>query len=211
MNEALRHAVRSALTLALFALAFTALLAATHGCTRQRIEAEATAMRRAELARVLPAGGFDNDLTRDTLPLSAADNARLGRQGAGVIHLARRKGQPVAAVLELTAPDGYAGPIELLVGVAADGTVLGVRVLSHKETPGLGDYIEPAKSPWASQFRGRSLNEPAPEDWAVRRDGGVFDARAGATITPRAIVRALRAALELTAERRGQWFGVPHA
>lgn len=206
MTEAARHAGRSAATLAVFALCFTALLAGVYALTRDRVRANEIATRQQELARVLPAGSFDNDLLADTQPLPAADNARLGRQGAGTVHLARKHGRAVAAVLEVTAPDGYAGPISLLVGIAADGTVSGVRVLAHKETPGLGDYIEATRSNWSEQFKGRSLRDPQEQDWAVKRDGGEFDARAGATITPRAVVKALQGALKLAAERRTRWF-----
>ena len=120
-------------------------------------------------------------------------------------------GRPSALVVEAVAPDGYAGKIRLLIAVAADGTLLGVRVTQHKETPGLGDYIEPRKDknkqrPWITQFDGLSLATVAEQEWRVRKDGGRFDSVAGATITPRAVIRAVRKALQYVAENRQQLF-----
>ena len=112
------------------------------------------------------------------------------------VYRARRDGAPVALVLTAVAPDGSSGPIELLVGVNADGTVAGVRVLAHRETPGLGDPIEASRSDWVLAFAGRSLGDPPPAGWTVRRDGGAFDQFTGATITPRAVVHAVRRVLE---------------
>jgi electron transport complex protein RnfG len=114
----------------------------------------------------------------------------------GRVWRARRGGEPSALVLEAVAPDGYSGAIDLLIGVRADGTISGVRVTAHRETPGLGDRIEVAKSDWIERFAGRSLRNPARAHWQVRRDGGDFDQFAGATVTPRAIVRAVRRALD---------------
>ena len=102
---------------------------------------------------------------------------------------------PVAVVLALIAPDGYGGPIKLLVGINADGSLAGVRVVNHHETPGLGDAIDTRRSNWILGFTGRSLGDPSPAQWAVRKDGGVFDQFTGATITPRAVVKAVKRAL----------------
>jgi len=113
------------------------------------------------------------------------------------IYPAKRNGKIFAYLIEHTYPNGYNGDIRLLTGVSVEQTLLGVRVITHKETPGLGDKIETRKSNWIKQFTGLSLVNPLQKDWKVERDGGVFDAFTGATITPRAIVTASYQVLEL--------------
>jgi electron transport complex protein RnfG len=115
---------------------------------------------------------------------------------ARAIYLARREGVPTAALIPVVAPDGYSGTIELLVGVERSGRIAGVRVLKHRETPGLGDAIDHRKSDWIEGFRGRSIGDPPLERWTVSKDGGAFDAFTGATITPRAVIRATARALQ---------------
>ena len=112
------------------------------------------------------------------------------------IYRARRGAVPIAAVIRPIAPDGYRGPIELLVAIAYDGRLIGVQVIRHDETPGLGDAFESREPQWLERFRGRSLSDPPLQRWTVRRDGGDFDAFTGATITPRAIIKAVRGTLE---------------
>jgi len=111
-------------------------------------------------------------------------------------YIAIKDGRPSAVILQAIAPDGYSGAIHLLVGIHADGRVAGVRVIGHRETPGLGDKIELAKSPWIRSFDGKSLTNPAADGWAVKKDRGEFDQFAGATITPRAVVGAVHRALQ---------------
>lgn len=205
MNEALRASLRTALRLAAFTAGTAAVLGAVHLVTRKPIEAEQRRAERAALAALLPESGFDNDPVADTILLRAPDG--FGDDRRRPVRRATLRGEPVAAVLSVVAPDGYGGPIELLVGVRADGTVIGVRVVSHKETPGLGDPIEESRSDWIRGFAGRALGDPAPERWAVRRDGGDFDQFAGATITPRAVVAAVRRALTWFGENRARVFG----
>lgn len=106
------------------------------------------------------------------------------------IYPAKRGNQTFAYLLEHTYPNGYNGNIRLLTGINVDNKLLGVRVITHKETPGLGDKIETRKSDWIEQFSGLSLKNPSQADWKVVPDGGMFDALTGATITPRAIVSA---------------------
>jgi electron transport complex protein RnfG len=101
----------------------------------------------------------------------------------------------VAVILPVTAPDGYSGTIELIVGVNRDGTVAGVRALQHRETPGLGDKVDVKKSDWVLDFNGHSLGQPPEEQWTVKKDGGVFDTFTGATITPRAVTAAVKRGL----------------
>lgn len=161
------------------------------------------------IGEVLPSLVYDNDLLKDSRQL--APSAALGLDDASTAYLARKDGRPSALVLEAVAPDGYAGKIRLLIAVAADGTLLGVRVTQHKETPGLGDYIEPRKDrnkqrPWISQFDGLSLATVGEREWRVKKDSGRFDSLAGATITPRAVIRAVHKALQYVAENRQQLF-----
>jgi electron transport complex protein RnfG len=109
-------------------------------------------------------------------------------------------------VLEAVAPDGYSGRISLIIAIKADGTLGGVRVVDHKETPGLGDYIDILKSNWILGFDGKALLAEKDADWKVKKDGGQFDYMAGATITPRAVVKATHRALQYFAQHRADLF-----
>ncbi|WP_300452596.1 electron transport complex subunit RsxG [Accumulibacter sp.] len=202
-------ALRTAVILLVFVVVFTSLLAAVFLWTQPAIEAAAAAEKMKLIGEVLPPAVYDNDLLNDRRRL--APSAALGLDETSTAYLARQGGKPSALVFEAVAPDGYAGKIRLLIAVAADGTLLGVRVTQHKETPGLGDYIEPRKDknkqhPWITQFDGLSLATVADHEWRVRKDGGRFDSVAGATITPRAVIRAVRRALQYVAENRQQLF-----
>lgn len=205
MNPALRETVSTALTLLVFSVVGAGLLAGAYTLTRPSIAASEQAEKLALLAQALPPGSFDNDLVASALPLAV--DPLLGLKRPGQAYLARKAGQTTAVVLEIVAPDGYAGEIRLLVGIRADGRISGVRVTAHRETPGLGDYIEIAKNSWITQFDGRSLADTPAEHWKVRKDGGRFDSMAGATITPRAIVKATRKALEYFASHRTELLG----
>lgn len=208
MTGALGNATRAALVLGGFAVAGASLLAWTERTTRPLIEANAKAALEAELNRLVPAPDHDNDLVASATPLVAPELT--GIAGPVPLYRATRGGAPVAVLFEVVAPDGYSGEIRLLVGVYADGRLAGARVLMHKETPGLGDYIEERRSPWIHAFDGRSLADPEPARWAVRKDGGAFDHVTGATITPRAIVRAIKRALVYCREH-GELFAPPRA
>jgi electron transport complex protein RnfG len=153
---------------------------------------------------VLPSTLYNNPILEDTIQI--ADPILLGTKDPMPAYRARRNGQPVAVILTPLAPDGYNGAIKLLVGIRYDGNLTGVRVISHKETPGLGDGIEEGKSDWILDFRDRSLDNPVESKWKVRRDGGVFDQFTGATITPRAIVKAVRNSLEYFKHHRDALF-----
>ncbi len=173
-------------------------LAVASRATDADIQAAAARDLQASLAQVLP-GQYENDLLKDTVLIGAPD-------GAVTVYRARRAGK-VEAVVFQTAARGYAGPVVCIMGVARDGQLLGVRVLKHTETPGLGDKIEPAKDPWIHAFEGKSLGAPPADKWAVKKDGGVFDQFAGATITPRAVVRAVKGGLELFAREKPRMLG----
>ena len=191
-----REPLRAGAQLALAGLAAALLLAGTWALTRDRIVAAEHRAQMQALEIVLPPDRYDNDLVADAVQVHAA--AWLGRATA-TVHRARLRGEAGALVLEATATDGYAGPIRLLVAVDRDGRVLGVRVTAHQETPGLGDDIEADRSDWITRFDGRGLGDPPADQWAVRRDGGRFDQFAGATVTPRAVVRAVKRCLEFVA------------
>jgi Na+-translocating ferredoxin:NAD+ oxidoreductase subunit G len=172
-----------------FAIGGVALVAVTYGSVGERIADNQYQAMKRKLDTILPAEQIDNDPLQDHIQVSARD--LLGAD-ATQIYRARQDESPIAVVLEPVVPDGYAGPIKLLVSVLRDGTLGGVRVVSHHETPGLGDKIEEAKSDWVLDFTGKSLTNPPLDKWAVKRDGGEFDQFTGATITPRSIVNAVR-------------------
>ncbi len=188
----------------LFAVAGVGLVASTFVATEERIEQNEREALLKALLQLLPADRFDNDIANDTIQLPHP--WKLGSEGPVTAWRARKNGQPVAIIFKVIAPDGYSGPIELLVGIYTDGSLAGVRVVKHNETPGLGDGIEARKSNWILQFDGKSLDHPPPDQWKVKRDGGAFDQMTGATISPRAIVKAVKKALEYYNEHREKLF-----
>ena len=207
-----KMAVRTAIILLVFVVIFTGLLAAAYLGTRPAIEAAAAQEKMKLIDEILPRSQYDNALLKDTLTLGAVP--AFGLDGETTIYRARKNGRPVALVHEAIAPDGYAGKIRLLIAIAAEdsnNSILGVRVVAHKETPGLGDYIEIKKDknkerPWITQLNG---TQPAAMDeraWKVKKDGGQFDSVAGATITPRAVLKAVRKAAQYVAENREKLF-----
>ncbi|MBB4211542.1 electron transport complex protein RnfG [Rhodothalassium salexigens DSM 2132] len=190
-----RSPVWHGLLLGLFALATAAILSLSDALTRGPIARRAAEDLRASLAQVIPADRHDNDLLSHRRTLADA------AEGEVPVFLARAEGRVTGVAFVLTG-SGYSGAIRVLIGLAPDGTILGVRVLSHSETPGLGDKIEVAKDDWIEGFTGRSLGDPGPEGWRVRKDGGVFDQFSGATITPRAVVATVQRGLALFARHR---------
>lgn len=206
---ALTMAMRTAVILFVFVIIFTALLAGAYLWTKPALEASAAQEKMKLIDEVLPRSAYDNDLLKDTLSLPA--EPLLGNDTATLAYRARLGQTPVAVVLEATAPDGYAGRIRLILAVNVDGSIAGVRVTQHKETPGLGDYIEPKKDknkarPWITQFNGLTYATVTDKEWKVKKDGGRFDFMAGATVTPRAIVKALRKATRYVAENQSQLY-----
>ena len=192
------------LLLGLVALAASGALALTSESTRQAIRAAEARDLQQSLAQVLPGGFADNALLDDQIRLQREDG------GSTVVYRARLKGEAKGAVFQVSGR-GYAGEISLLMGVDRDGRILGVRVVKHRETPGLGDKIEAAKARWILDFTGKSLARPAPENWAVKKDGGQFDQFAGATITPRAVVKAVKGGLDFFAAHKEEIFSAPAA
>ncbi|MEY2631759.1 MAG: hypothetical protein RIR00_413, partial [Pseudomonadota bacterium] len=202
-------ALRTSVILFVFVIVFTAFLSGAFQLTRPAIEASVAEEKMRTINEVLPPSLYDNPLLGDTLTLPPT--AELGQDEASTVYRARKAGQPAALVLEAVAPDGYAGKLRLLIGIAADGSLTGVRVTQHKETPGLGDYIDPKKDkdkahPWIHQFTGLSFALRPEKDWKVKKDGGRFDSHTGATITPRAVIKATRKALAYANAHREQLF-----
>jgi len=207
--NAARMAARTALILFVFVIVFTGLLAGAYLWTKPALEASAAEEKMKLINEVLPATEYDNPLLTDTLTLPATPE--LGLDEPSTLYRARRGGQPAALLLEAQAPDGYAGKIRLLIALRADGAIAGVRVTQHKETPGLGDYVEPKKDknkerPWITQFNGLDPSALGEREWKVKKDGGRFDSYAGATITPRAVIKAVGKAVRYANEHRDQWF-----
>ena len=199
--------LRAAATLFVAAMVAVGLVAIVHDLTRPAIEAGQRARHTARLAAVLGGARFDNDLLADVVEVR--DEELLGSSAALPVHRARLGGQPVAVLLTVVAPGGYGGPIRLLVGIDRDARLLGARVLSHAETPGLGDAIEERRSGWIRAFAGRSLSDPPAGRWKVRKDGGDFDQFTGATVTPRAVVGAIANALVYFERHRDELFAAP--
>lgn len=192
--------------LSAFAIVGVGLVAATQTMTAGRIATNEREALMSKLRTLVPAVSIDNDPLADFAVVS--DPQRLGASETQVYRV-RSDGELVALILNPMVPDGYAGPIKLLVSVLADGTLGGVRVLSHHETPGLGDKIEERKSDWVLSFTGKSLDNPSPDKWTVKRDGGVFDQFTGATITPRSIVRAVKNTLVFVDEQGESLYASP--
>lgn len=199
-----REMWKSARVLTWFTLLGTAAVALTQAFTEERIAANERLVAQQTLDSLVPPNQRDNDIVSDTLALTEPE--ALGSRKALKVHRARWQGEAVAAVFEVVAPDGYSGAIKLLVAIAEDGVVIGVRVISHKETPGLGDYIELERSNWILSFDGRSLSNPPLRGWRVKKDGGEFDQVTGATITPRAVVKAVHKCLQYFNAQREQIF-----
>ena len=185
--------------LGVFALLASGALAWASSATGEAIAAAEAKDLRDSLSEVLPQGMADNDFLKDTVDLE--------KEGKTVTVYRARQGSVVKAALFKVAERGYAGEIQVLMAVDADGRTLGVRVLKHVETPGLGDKIEVKKDPWVRSFDGKSLGDPTPEKWAVKKDGGIFDQFAGATITPRAVVKAVKGGMDFYAEHRKEILG----
>ena len=211
MNKPFHHPLlqeisKPVLYLAAFALTGTLILALIHAATEDRIAANERTALLQRIEQLLDGQTYDNDPLQDSVLL--AENAPPSATPVTVYRV-RQTGQPVAAVYALTSPNGYSGTIGLVVGINADQTISGVRVVKHRETPGLGDKIDIAKSNWIRDFEGKSLQNPIPERWAVKKDGGEFDQFTGATITPRAIVSTVKNALSWAAQNQQDLFNRP--
>jgi Na+-translocating ferredoxin:NAD+ oxidoreductase subunit G len=211
-SSVLRISMRTAAILLAFTLVFTALMAGTYQATAPLLAASALTEKLRLIGEVLPPGLYNNDLMADAINLAPQkglaldDETRLWR--------ARKDGVPVALVFEAAALDGYSGRIGLIVAVDADGRLIAMRVIAHKETPGLGDYIDPKKDrnkarPWITQFSNLGFDSVPPEKWHVKKDGGHFDQMSGATISARAVTNASGRALAWVRQHRETLFTMP--
>lgn len=184
--------LKPATLLAGFALLGAVALYTVFHLTKTRIEENERKLMLERFSTLVVHSRYDNDPLTDQAAIPAA---ALGSSEPVVVYRARKQGQPVAAIFQTTTPNGYSGNIRLIVAVNADHTLAGVRAISHKETPGLGDKVDAAKSGWIQGFSGKSIGNPPLAGWAVRKDGGEFDQFSGATITPRAVVNMTKAVL----------------
>ncbi len=185
--------VRSIIGLSIFAIITAGLIAITQVATKDKIAEQVKIARSKALLEIVPLSDHNNDMLSDSFWLEATQALGLGEKSEAFI--AKQDGVPTALILPVVAPEGYSGPIRLIVGINTTGIIRGVRVIKHKETPGLGDKIDLKKSDWIRGFEGKSLENTTSENWKVKKDGGEFDQLTGATITPRAIVQAVYQAL----------------
>jgi Na+-translocating ferredoxin:NAD+ oxidoreductase subunit G len=200
----IKHASKTAITLMAFAIVFTALMVLVYFNTKTPI-AESEALARMSLFnQIVPNTLHTNNVLQDTLTIKAS--SLLGTKQPTEVNLAKINGKTEAVILEAIAHDGYAGDIKLLIAIKADETISGVRVITHHETPGLGDYIDIAKDNWIILFNQKSLSSPSADNWKVKKDGGQFDYKVGATITPRAVVKAVYHTLQYVAENKSVLF-----
>ncbi len=191
--------IAAAVLLSLFAIVGTGLVAFTYEMTKDQIAENERLALLNSLQALVPAETVNNDMPNDTI---IVDDKKTFGTHVTTIYRGRKDGDPVAAVFTSIAPDGYSGKIKLLVAVRVDGTLGGVRVIAHKETPGLGDKIEIEKDDWIFDFDNKSLGNPTIDKWAVKKDGGIFDEFTGATITPRAIVNSVKRTLIYASEHK---------
>ncbi len=182
--------LKSGATLGLIAAICTALVAMTYNSTVDRIAANDKALLEQSLQPALANTFFDSSVSESMLVL--APPHELPGSEAALIYRVYSGDEPVAALFAVTARDGFSGPIRILLGVDIEGVVTGIRILRHRETVGLGDKIESTRSDWVHQFEGRSLHNPVVAQWSIRGDGGEFDQLTGASVTPRAVIKAMR-------------------
>ena len=193
-NVIFKNALKTAITMLAFASIGTSLLAYVFDITRAPIEASEKEARLALFKEILPVNVYDNDLLKTTVEIGPND--LLGNRISTIANIAKYNNKTAGVVLEAIAHDGYSGDIKLLIAIRADGSISGVRVLAHKETPGLGDYIDIAHGKWIKLFDDESVHKTPTANWQVKKDGGKFDYMVGATITPRAVVKAVLKALQ---------------
>jgi electron transport complex protein RnfG len=196
----IKHALKTAATLTAFAFIGTALLSYIFAITRAPIEASEAEAKLSLFKQIMPQENFDNDILNNVLQI--APSPLLGNRVPAQVNIAKLNKQVAGVILEAVAHDGYSGDIKLLIAYRADGTISGVRVLAHKETPGLGDYIDITHGDWIKAFDNESLTKTPAQQWQVKKDGGKFDYMAGATITPRAVVKAVLKATQYFEENK---------
>ncbi len=197
---------QSGLTLGLYVIAAGLLIAGVFALTQQRIDQSRRDLLTTSLSALLPGQGYNNVPIDDVIFIY---NDQLDLKKPLPAYRARQGGEPTAIVLTLVTPDGYNGNITLLLGLTYSGVIIGARIISHRETPGLGDDIDIRRSNWIDSFNGLSLSSTDKSAWQVKNHGGKFDQFTGATITPRAVIRAIHGALQWYAEKRQQLYDLP--
>ena len=190
MAEREPNNLRALILVIVISVVAAALISGSYEISAERIRENERARLLEALHEVLDPATFDNDLLANRIFVTSPE--LLGSEDPVEVFLASLNGEPAAAIFAPTARNGYVGPIRLLVGVSVEGTVTGVRVTDHRETPGLGDRVEVGKSDWILGFDGRSLSAPPVPEWSMVSDGGQFDAMTSATVTSRAVVQAVR-------------------
>ncbi|MCH8136865.1 MAG: electron transport complex subunit RsxG [Proteobacteria bacterium] len=199
--------LKSGVTLAVIAAVCVALVATTYSLTSERIAANEKAWLEKSLEPALAGLTFEGSVSGSMLVVRAPHD--LPGPDDVIIYRVYADDLPVAALFAVTARDGYAGAIRVLIGIEYDGTVTGIRILEHRETPGLGDKIVASRSDWVFQFDGRSLGDPGLKQWSIRRDGGEFDQLTGASVTPRAVIKVTKETLIYFAAHRDEIFSAP--
>jgi len=184
---------RTGLVLGACVMGAIAVLVLVYSLTQNRIENTQQEWLSSSLHTLLPEGPYDNDPIDTVQWLSVA---ALGSTEPAPVYTVYQNQSPYAAVLTISTQDGYNGKIQLLLGLDFCGTIIGARVTQHSETPGLGDDIELRRSDWITEFNEVSLSTTENNDWTVKQAGGTFDAFTGATITPRAVIKAIHRALQ---------------
>ena len=199
--------LKGGVTLAAIGAVCAALVAITYSLTSERIAANEQAWLEKSLEPALAGLTFEGSVSESMLVVRAPHD--LPGPDDVIIYRVYADDLPVAALFAVTARDGYAGAIRVLVGIKFDGSITGIRILEHRETPGLGDKIVSSRSDWVFQFDGRSLGDPGLEEWAIKRDGGEFDQLTGASVTPRAVIKVTKETLIYFAVHRDEIFSTP--
>jgi electron transport complex protein RnfG len=209
MGSLMQSVVRSVIGLGLFAIITSGLIATTQSVTKDTIAEQVKKAQSKALIQIVPLSEHNNDLLSDTVQLD--EGGLLNLSHVADAYIARNDDEAVAVILPVIAPNGYSGPIKMIVGIDVTGKVKGVRVVGHKETPGLGDKIDIKKSDWITHFNGKSLASHTDDQWKVKKDGGDFDQLTGATITPRAVVAGVHNSLLFFKQNQHALFNKAHA
>ncbi len=205
-KDHLKKISSTAAAMIIFSLLASTALSISYFVTKTPIEVSDARAKRIFLNQVIPSNLYDNNLVKDTI--SVEPNPLIGNKKNIDIYRAKKNNQVIAVIIETIAPDGYSGEIKTLVGIDQEDKILGVRVITHKETPGLGDYIEIEKSQWIKNFDLKSLDKMTEKEWAVKKDGGDFDYVSGATITPRAVIKSTYKSLLYAKENKKRLFAL---
>jgi len=205
-KDHLKKISSTAAAMIIFSLLASTALSISYFITKTPIEESDARAKRIFLNQVIPSNLYDNNLVKDTIYVEP--NPLIGNKKNIDIYRAKKNNQVIAVIIETIAPDGYSGEIKTLVGIDQEDKILGVRVITHKETPGLGDYIEIEKSQWIKNFDLKSLDKMTEKEWAVKKDGGDFDYVSGATITPRAVIKSTYKSLLYAKENKKRLFAL---